>query len=836
MKNTLLLITFLFSAFICPDFSVVNAQAPEKWTSGDIHEGIKKLNVLASALYVAAHPDDENTRLIAYLANHKYANTAYLSMTRGDGGQNLIGPEIRELLGVIRTQELLAARGVDGGQQFFTRANDFGYSKHPDETFNIWDKELVMQDAVNAIRTFKPDVIITRFSTEPGRTHGHHTASAMIANEAFDAAANRKMYPEQVKTLGTWQAKRLLFNTSWWFYGSRENFNKADKTNLFSVDVGVYYPIKGKSNTEIAAESRSMHKCQGFGSAGSRGVQLEYLEYLKGDKPEKDIFDGINTTWTRLKGGARIGELVAKIDREFRYDNPAASLSDLLMVRNMITALPDDKHWKAIKLAEVEELIYHCAGFFFEASANDFSAVAGDDIMIKIEAVNRSSATVVLNSVTFLPNNTTSAINETLENNKTFVNEEKLTIMDETPFGSPFWLRGENATLGMYDVPNSAMANMPQNPDYFQAKFNLTINNYPLIITKPIVYKRTDPVKAEVYRPFVKLPEAFVSIKDDVYVFADNEPKTVEVVVKSGTENIGGMVRLDVPKGWKCEPKELPFTLELKGATQTMEFTVYPSENQSVENITAVARFENGKQFTQELIEIEYDHIPVQTVLMPAKAKFVRVDLQKKGENVGYIMGAGDDIPASLEQIGYKVSILENKDITAENLKNFDAVILGVRAYNTVSDLKYHQSTLMDYVKNGGTMIVQYNTSFRMVLDSIAPYSLKLSRDRVAVEEAEVRILAPKHEVMNTPNKITSADFENWVQERGLYFPNEWADQFTPILSANDPGETPKDGGLLVAKYGEGYYIYSGYSWFRELPAGVPGAYRIFTNLISIGK
>lgn len=836
MKNTLLLITFLFSAFICPDFSVVNAQAPEKWTSGDIHEGIKKLNVLASALYVAAHPDDENTRLIAYLANQKYANTAYLSMTRGDGGQNLIGPEIRELLGVIRTQELLAARGVDGGQQFFTRANDFGYSKHPDETFNIWDKELVMQDAVNAIRTFKPDVIITRFSTEPGRTHGHHTASAMIANEAFDAAANRKMYPEQVKTLGTWQAKRLLFNTSWWFYGSRENFNKADKTNLFSVDVGVYYPIKGKSNTEIAAESRSMHKCQGFGSAGSRGVQLEYLEYLKGDKPEKDIFDGINTTWTRLKGGARIGELVAKIDREFRYDNPAASLSDLLMVRNMITALPDDKHWKAIKLAEVEELIYHCAGFFFEASANDFSAVAGDDIMIKIEAVNRSSATVVLNSVTFLPNNTTSAINETLENNKTFVNEEKLTIMDETPFGSPFWLRGENATLGMYDVPNSAMANMPQNPDYFQAKFNLTINNYPLIITKPIVYKRTDPVKAEVYRPFVKLPEAFVSIKDDVYVFADNEPKTVEVVVKSGTENIGGMVRLDVPKGWKCEPKELPFTLELKGATQTMEFTVYPSENQSVENITAVARFENGKQFTQELIEIEYDHIPVQTVLMPAKAKFVRVDLQKKGENVGYIMGAGDDIPASLEQIGYKVSILENKDITAENLKNFDAVILGVRAYNTVSDLKYHQSTLMDYVKNGGTMIVQYNTSFRMVLDSIAPYSLKLSRDRVAVEEAEVRILAPKHEVMNTPNKITSADFENWVQERGLYFPNEWADQFTPILSANDPGETPKDGGLLVAKYGEGYYIYSGYSWFRELPAGVPGAYRIFTNLISIGK
>ena len=829
MKNTFLLLLLLVSAF-------ANAQAPEKWTSGDIHEGIKKLNVLASALYVAAHPDDENTRLIAYLANHKYANTAYLSMTRGDGGQNLIGPEIRELLGVIRTQELLAARGVDGGQQFFTRANDFGYSKHPDETFNIWNKDLVMQDAVNAIRTFKPDVIIARFSNEPGRTHGHHTASAMIADEAFDIAANQNKYPEQVKELGTWQAKRLLFNTSWWFYGSRENFNKADKTNLFSVDVGVYYPIKGKSNTEIAAESRSMHKCQGFGSAGSRGVQLEYLEYLKGQKPDKDIFDGINTTWTRIKGGGRIGELVSKIDREFRYDNPAASLPELVKVRNMITALPDDKHWKSIKLAEIEELIYHCAGFFFEASANDFSAVTGEEIMVKIEAVNRSNANVLLQSVTFLPNNTTSEINEKLENNKTFVNEEPLNILEETPFGSPFWLRGQNPTLGMYDVPNSTMANMPKNPDYFQAQFKLTINNYPLTITKPIVYKRTDPVKAEVYRPFVKLPEAFVSIKDDVYVFADNEPKTVEVVVKSGKENIGGMVRLDVPKDWKCEPKELPFTLELKGASTTMQFTVYPSKKQSVENITAVARFENGQQFTQELIEIEYDHIPVQTVLMPAKAKFVRVDLQKKGENVGYIMGAGDDIPASLEQIGYNVSILENKDITAANLKNFDAVILGIRAYNTVPDLKYHQSTLMDYVKNGGTVIVQYNTSHRMVLDDVAPYPLKLSRDRVAVEEAEVRILKPKHEVMNSPNKITSADFENWVQERGLYFPNEWDKKFTPILSANDPGETPKDGGLLVAEYGEGYYIYSGYSWFRELPAGVPGAYRIFTNLISIGK
>lgn len=829
MKKILLLLTLFSVTFL-------NAQAPKKWTSGDIHEGVKKLNVLASALYIAAHPDDENTRLIAYLANYKYANTAYLSMTRGDGGQNLIGPEIRELLGVIRTQELLAARGVDGGQQFFTRANDFGYSKHPSETFKIWDENLVKQDVVYAVRNFKPDVIIARFSTIPGTTHGHHTASAMLASEAFDLAADAKAFPEQVKELGTWSANRLFFNTSWWFYGSREKFEQADKTNLFSVDVGVYYPIKGKSNTEIAAESRSMHKCQGFGSEGSRGSQIEYLEFLKGEKPENDIFDGINTTWTRVKNGGAIGELVTKIDREFRYDNPSASLGDLLKVRQMIMALPDAEHWKHVKLAEVETLIYHCAGFFFEATASDFSAVSGETIKVKIEAINRSNAKVFLKSVTFLPNNTVSEVNENLDNNKPFLNEETIEIPKEMPYGSPFWLQGKNPTLGMYDVPSSAIANMPQNPVNFKARFNLTIDNQDFTIEKPIVNKQIDPVKAEVYRPFVKLPEVFVSIKDDVYVFADNEAKTVEVVVKSGKDDIGGMVRLDVPKGWRCEPKELPFELKLKGASTTVRFTVYPSETQSVENIAAVARFESGATFSQELVEITYDHIPVQTVLLPATAKFVRVDLVKKGEKVGYIMGAGDDIPASLEQIGYEVSILENKDITAENLKNFDAVILGIRAYNTVDDLKYHQPKLMEYVKNGGTVIVQYNTNHSLVLDEIAPYKLKLSRDRVAVEGAEVRILAPKHPVMNTPNKITSADFENWVQERGLYFPNEWDEAFTPILSANDPGETPKDGGLLVAKYGEGYYIYSGYSWFRELPAGVPGAFRIFTNLISIGK
>jgi LmbE family N-acetylglucosaminyl deacetylase len=812
----------------------INAQAPKRWTSSDIHDAIKKLNVLGSVLYVAAHPDDENTRMIAYMANERRMNTAYLSLTRGDGGQNLIGKEIQELLGVIRTQELLAARGVDGGQQIFSRANDFGYSKTATETLKIWEEDEVMADVVWAIRKFKPDVIINRFSHDSNReTHGHHTASAILSHRVFDMVGDPKVFPEQLKYVGTWQPTRLFFNTSWWFYGSRENFNKADKKGMLSVDVGVYYPLKGKSNNEIAAESRSMHRCQGFGSTGERGSQQEYLQFLKGQPATTDVFEGINTTWTRVKGGASVGELMRKIDKEFQHDNPAASIPDLVKAYKMIQKLSDE-HWKAIKSKEIRSIIEGSLGLYFEVVAKDYSATIGQNVELDIEVINRLGKDVVLKEIVLPAKTLTPA--EKLITNQKFKYSETINISKEMGYSNAYWLN-EESSLGMYTVEDQLMRGLPETPKKTFALFKFEVGGVEIVYQKDIVYKKTDPVKGEVYRPFEVTPPVFANIIEDVYVFAADVAKPLKVRVKAGVDNLKGILSLDLPQGWQATPAEIEVDFSKKEEEKVFQFEITPPSTQSVGQVKAKVKV-GDVVYEDELILIEYDHIPTQMVLRPSTAKIVRIDLVKKGNKVGYVMGAGDLIPASLEQIGYDVMLLEDGDINAENLKQYDAVIIGIRAYNTRDRLKFSHRELLKYVEEGGTMIVQYNTTGELKIDDteIGPYPLELSRDRVAVEDAEVRFLKPEHAVLNFPNKITDQDFDGWVQERGLYFPSKWDDKYAAILSCNDPDEKPKDGGLLVAKHGKGFYIYSGYSWFRELPAGVPGAYRLFTNMISIGQ
>lgn len=833
-RNVLLLLALTISTGLF-------AQQPKKWTSADIHEAIKKLNFLGSALYLAAHPDDENTRLIAYLSNGVKAETAYLSMTRGDGGQNLVGPEIREYLGIIRTQELLGARRLDGGQQMFTRANDFGFSKHPDETLEIWNKDNVLSDVVWAIRKWQPDVIINRFWHEyeerlAGRMHGHHTASAMLSVEAFDLAADPKVYPGQLKYVDTWQPRRLFFNTSWWFYGSQEAFEKVDKSDLLTLDVGVYYPIKGKSNTEIAAESRSMHKSQGFGSSGSRGSAEEYIKLLKGDMPKgKDIFDGINTTWTRVKGGEPIGKLLKTVENTFRYDEPAKSLPGLVNAYKLIKKLPDG-YWKRVKQSEIEEVIAACMALYAEVVSDDFSATRGQEVKLDIELINRSAAEVSLASVEVLPFGIDTTFDQKLANNQDFTFETSARLPNDFELTNPYWLN-EKSELGMYTVKDQQLRGLPETPRQLKARFNLLVQGEPMSIERDVVFKRTDPVDGEVYRPFEITPPVYANIDNPVYVFAGNAPKPVTVRLKAGKADLKGTLELCHEEGWRAEPEKVDFELTQKGEEQTFTFSLFPPEDQSEAMIVPLVRI-GEESYTQAIKLIEYDHIPTQTVFADASVKVVKIDIHKAGSKVGYYMGAGDEIPASLEQIGYEVTLLDDRDMTPDNLQTFDAIIMGVRAYNTQDRLKFHQEKLLDYVKQGGTMIVQYNTSGRLKIpdEQIAPYPLEISRDRVTVEEAEVRFLKPEHPILNYPNEITSKDFDGWVQERGLYFPNKWDDAFTPILSSNDPEEDPKDGGLLVSKYGEGYYIYTGYSWFRELPAGVPGAYRLFANMISIGK
>ncbi len=826
-KNILSILSFLLLSIS------VFAQKPQKLNSNQIFEKIQKLNFLGTALYIAAHPDDENTRLIAYLSNTVKARTGYLSLTRGDGGQNLIGPEIRELLGVIRTQELLAARSIDGGEQLFSRANDFGYSKHPDETLEIWEKEKVLSDVVWAIRTFKPDVIINRFDHRtPGTTHGHHTSSAILSVDAFDKVSDKNQFPEQLKYTETWTPKRLFQNTSSWFYRGREEEFKKATIGFTKFDIGVFYPLKGLSNNELASIASSQHLCQGFGRLTTRGEQYEYVEFLKGEKPKdkNDIFSGINTTWNRVKNGGEIGDILYELEQDFDFVNPSKHLPKLLEAYQLVQKL-EDKHWRTIKEKQLKEIIEACAGLYLEASAISSSGTPNSNIEVNFEVLNRSSISIELTSITSKIDKRTIVKELDLVSNKRINFKESINLKTNE-FSDPYWLR-EKASLGMYAVKNQKLIGKPETPRQTQIDFNLIIDEVSITITKNVVRRYAERDKGEIYEPFEIIPIITTKLKNKVLIFSDDAPKKVLVEVRAGATNVTGNVALNVPKNWKVSPKEIAFNISQKNDKQVVEFSVTPPKNQSEGTLEVVAT-SKGKKYKKELVEINYNHIPKQSVLLNSEAKIVRLNIEKAGNYIGYIKGAGDVVPENLRQIGYTVVDINPAEINAENLHKFDAVVLGIRAYNVVKELKFKQKFLLSYVEKGGNMIVQYNTN--RGVDVAAPFHLELSRDRVTDEFAEVRILDKKNSLLNFPNKITQNDFKGWVQERGLYFPNSWSKEYTPILSMNDKGETAKNGSLLIAKYGKGNYIYTGLSFFRELPAGVSGAYKLFANMLSVGK
>ncbi|WP_445452096.1 PIG-L family deacetylase [Flavobacterium sp. 25HG05S-40] len=812
------------------------AQQPVKPNAVELFHQIQKLNFLGSVLYVAAHPDDENTRLIAYFANDVKARTGYLSLTRGDGGQNLIGTELRELLGVIRTQELIEARKIDNGEQFFSRANDFGFSKNPEETLQIWDKEQVLSDVIWAIRKFQPDVIINRFDhRSPGTTHGHHTASAMLSFEAFDKVNDATVFPNQLQYTTTWQPKRLFFNTSWWFYGSKEKFEAADKSNLSGLQIGTYYQSLGKSNQEIAALSRSRHQSQGFGSTGTRGEEEEYLEFLKGETPKNksNVFDGIDTTWNRVKDGKAIGDLLFNVEKNFDFKNPSSSVNELIKAYNLIQNL-EDNHWKNIKSEELKKVIAGCLGLYLEASSDLQEATPGSTIKVKLEAINRSNATINWNAIATVPNSMNIQSITPLDNNKSVVKNIELQLPNTEEFTNAYWLN-QKGTVGMYTVSDQQNIGKPDVIRNVKVTFLIEINGTTIPFERKVIYKYNDDVKGEVYQPLDIVPAVTSSFTEKVYIFNNDRDKVITVTVKAGKDNCTGNVKLDLPEGWKVAPTEIPFSIDKKGQEVLAVFNVSPSKEVSEINIKSIVTVD-GQTFDQNKIDINYPHIYKQMVLKPAEAKAIRLKIKTKNEKIAYIMGAGDEVPKSLTQMGYEVEIMKPEEISSERLQNVDVVMTGIRAYNTVNALAFKQKILLNFVKNGKTMIVQYNTTDDLVTKDIAPYPLKISRDRVTEENAEVRFLVPNHRILNYPNKITEEDFKGWKQEQGLYFPNEWDAAFTPILSSNDKGEKPKNGALLVAQYGKGTYVYTGLSFFRELPEGVSGAFRLLANIIAIGK
>ncbi len=809
------------------------AQSQQQMSSSEILQGMKKLNVVGSVLYIAAHPDDENTRLLTYLSKEKKLRTGYLSITRGDGGQNLVGKEQAELLGLIRTQELLAARRVDGAEQFFTRANDFGYSKNPEETFQFWKKDTILSDMVWIIRNFRPDVIICRFPTTGEGGHGHHTASALLAVEAYSAAADPTRFEWQLKFTEPWQVKSVFWNTF--------NFGTTNTTSpdQIKIDVGGFNTLLGKSYGEIAAESRSMHKSQGFGSARSRGEQIEYFKQLKGDSVKTDLFENVDHTWNRLGNRNDIIEKINSCIANFNSESPSNSIEALKSIRNALIALPvnDENilYWKNQKLKETENLIVNCAGLWLEVAASNFSGIPGKNTDISTYAINRSDASVKITSIVYTSSSDTIA-EIPLNKNVMRTFKRSISLDKNIPYSNPYWLKSGHDE-GFFTVNDPMMLLQPENSAAVSVLFKVNIAGIDLQVTRPLVYKSVDPTKGEIYRPFEVLPPVAVNFSARAFTFRNGKSSKIQLTVTANSDSVQGKVLVNIPSGWKAEPSVFDLESTNRNSNRIFETTITPPASSSDGFVTATV-VSGSDSVSQSIQRIEYDHIPYQFMLTDARSKIVSADIKLGGLNVGYIPGAGDDVAECLVQIGYNVTILTDEMLSKTNLNNFDAIITGIRAYNTNDWMQNHNTKLLEYVKQGGNFIVQYNTNNRIgpLIAKISPYPFNISRERVTDENAEVRFIDASQSTLNFPNKINQDDFKGWKQERGIYFASDLDPAYQKILSMNDPGEKANDGSLIVAKYGKGNFVYTGLAFFRELPAGIPGAYRLFVNLLGLPK
>jgi LmbE family N-acetylglucosaminyl deacetylase len=812
---------FLLLFTVCFYFSV--AQNPEVVNAGEIFLRLKKLNVLGTALYVAAHPDDENSRLIAYLSEDRLYRTGYLSMTRGDGGQNLIGDEQGIELGLIRTQEMLAARKVDHAEQFFSRAFDFGFSKSTDEALRIWNKEKILSDVVWVIRKFQPDVIITRFPEDARAGHGHHSASAVLAHEAFTAAADPARFPEQFKYgVKPWKAKRLLWNS--FNFGPNANTTSEDQ---MKIDVGIYNPVLGKSYGEIAAESRTNHKSQGAALTRTRGQSLEYFSPVAGEVAHTDLMDDVNTSWTRVEGGDKIQTLVVEIIKNYSLSNPELSVPDLVVLYKELLTLKND-YWRTQKLKEVQELISDCMGLWLEATVHNEYVVQGESMEVSFSMIDRLKAHAVVSEVALDKMDTVLSLELAEDKNYSF--SKKILVDADKPISQPYWL-GREMSPGSFNVTDQTLIGDPQSKPSFEVKFHVKIKGQDFVFSRPVQYRYTDPVRGDLYEPLTVLPPVMGSIDPALIVFTAMENK--DFVVRTQSHGSGNML----PELSLSNTDKLKVNAPTGPLTPTLYYSAKPATSQATAFYSDLQFTRNGKTDTaKELRTINYQHIPRIDYFRDARVKFVIDDIKISGKRIGYIEGAGDKVPDCLLQMGYDVVVLKEKDVNASFLNQFDAVITGIRAYDVHDWLFGKYEVLMDYVRSGGNLIVQYSQSSKIGTDNgkISPYHFSITRNRVTDEDAKVDFLIPDHAVLNFPNRITPKDFEGWIQERGIYFAGNVDAGFQSVLAMNDPGELPQKGSLIIADYGKGKFVYTGLVFFRELPAGVPGAYRLFANIIAL--
>lgn len=815
--------------------------AQQKSTSAaEVYQEIEKLAVFGKVLYIAAHPDDENTRLLAYLANERKLETAYLSITRGDGGQNLIGDEQGIDLGLIRTQELLAARRIDGAKQFFTTAFDFGFSKSPEEALQIWGHDKILADVVWIIRNFRPDVIITRFPTTGEGGHGHHTASAILAGEAFEAAADSTKFPEQLIFVKAWQAKRLLWNT---FNFGGNNTTRSDQLKL---DVGVYNPVLGKSYGEIASESRSQHKSQGFGNAAQRGSVIEYFSLIKGEPVVSDIMDGVEVSSKKVSSSVgtknvKTGNLSSNVPvplDAIKYDNTVRKLISKFDIKNPSISAEDAKVLLEQKTSkQVGETILASNGVFIEALATQQINPINDSMNVLFSIINRNGFDIYNGKIYCLGNEFLIA---NVPANSTVTVAGKI-LPTEFNVTNPYWLNNEKLK-GSFVVNIKNEIGQAESPAPM-ASFILNTAAGAITVLRPIQYKFTDPVKGEIYQPIEITYPAFINVSPSLILVDKNSKEKnfkFTYTLQANTNIVGNVKFYLNALGKRILIKDTLINLA-KGSSITLNSSVdvskFPVNENTIFGVQAdIPNYKNKVSYS--LSKISYVHIPDIFYHYYDYVNALKLDIKIDGKKAGYIAGAGDKVAEAMTQMGYEVIMLSESDISAGNLKQFDVIVTGVRAYNVHAWLSDKYDLLMNYVKEGGVLLNQYNTNNNIgpIIAKMSPYPFTISRNRVTDENAEVKFLLPTNRIMTYPNVITKDDFKDWIQERSTYEGTNVDSHYEQLFSMKDLGEEETKGSLLVTDYGKGKYIYSSLVFFRELPAAVPGAFRLFANLLAKPK
>ena len=683
-----------------------------------------------------------------------------------------------------------------------------------------------MSDVVLAIRKFRPDVIITRFPPDSRAGHGHHTASAILAIEAFEKANDPNYLPEQVAEFGVWKTTSIYWNTSvWWGEDIEEKAQNSDKYLI--QDIGGYNSLLGKSYNEIGTLARSQHKCQGFGGIIERGSRIEYFEHIEGARLKKSFFENNKDSWTNLINTNFETEF-QNLLKNFNFIESEKNIPSLFKLREGILGLKDSS-FKTEKLALCNSIIVDCLGLHVEVVSNDYAYVGGTEVEVSMNLINRSARLVKLVGYE-LSGNKKQKTDDLLNENERF--QKKIKFQFQEPISGPYWLK--NSFENIFEVTNRSDLGKPEEDPSAVGKIWILVDGLEMEIAIPVTYKWRDPSYGERRRKLISAPLYTVNFDQESVILKGKESKKIRMKIHGYEDEIQEFVNVVAPKGWKLSSNKIEFTLEDKHDEVWLEFDLIATDESR--KGTLILTDKNGNKI-HSYTDITYDHIATQSIFREAKVECVNLNVLINPSKVAYIKGVDDVVPQAIEQLGFEVEVFEVSNLALLDLSSYSSVVLGIRIYNVHPELTNYHEKLYKYVENGGNLVMQYNTASRSLRElEFGPVPFKLSRNRVTEEDAEVTFLMAEHPIMTTPNKLIKKDFDGWVQERGLYFAGTWDESYSALFSWHDQDEDPVNGALIVANYGKGQFVYTGISFFRELPKGVEGAYRLLANILSYQK